>query len=254
MISVCMATYNGEGFLREQIDSILCQLGPEDELIISDDDSTDGTLGIIESYDDSRIRLLHHRRKPEYARIRHSRNFYYATDNFENALGVARGDYIFLSDQDDVWLEGKVEVMLKELQKVDFVMCNYNIIDDKNLMLMEMVIDEKFNFSKGYMLNLFTTPFLGCLIAFRRNVLYGCIPFPHKLIAHDLWIGCIACKQYKSQFLNMVLVNHRKHRGNTSNVNVKSINPIWMKIFYRIILLYQLLSHALWRKRGRNNG
>ena len=254
MISVCMATYNGERFLREQIDSILCQLGPDDELIISDDGSTDGTLEIIESYKDKRIKLLHHKKKSEYAKIKYSRNFYYATDNFENALQAAQGDYIFLADQDDVWMKDKISIMLKELQKVDFVMCNYNIIDDKNLILMEEVIEKKFNLSKGYILNLIITPFLGCLTAFKRSVLCDCISFPRNLIAHDLWIGCIACKSYKSKFINIVLVNHRKHISNTSNVNVKSKNPIWMKIYYRIIFLYQLLSHEFLEKLGRNDG
>lgn len=254
MTSVCMATYNGERFLREQIDSILCQLGPDDELIISDDGSTDGTLGIIESYGDSRIRLLHHERKAEYAKIRHSRSFYYATDNFENALKAARGEYIFLADQDDVWMENKVAVMREELQKVDFIMCNYNITDDKNLVVAEGVIGEGFNLSKGYMANLCATPFLGCLSAFRKTVLGSCLPFPRRLIAHDLWIGCIACRRYRSKFLAMVLVNHRKHRSNTSNVDAKSENPIWMKVGYRMLLLYQLVSHDLCRTRGGGNG
>ena len=61
MVSVCMATYNGERFIKEQIDSILCQLAAEDELIISDDGSTDKTLEVIESYGDNRIKVLHHK-------------------------------------------------------------------------------------------------------------------------------------------------------------------------------------------------
>ena len=129
MISVCMATYNGERFLREQIDSILCQLAPDDELIISDDGSTDGTLDIIQSYNDKRIKLLHHKKKSEYAKIKYSRNFYYATDNFENALQAAQGDYIFLADQDDVWMKDKAKLMSSYLDKFDCVMCNNQIID-----------------------------------------------------------------------------------------------------------------------------
>lgn len=236
-----MATYNGERFIKEQIDSILCQLSSEDELIISDDGSTDRTLDIISSYDDNRIKLLHHKKKPEYAKIKYSRNFYYATDNFENALQHAQGEYIFLSDQDDVWMENKVEVMCKELQNVDFVMCNYNIIDENN-QLMEECLFSNLNFFSGYILNLYNTPFLGCLFAFKRNVLTKCLPFPHNLITHDLWIGCIACKNFKRKFLNTVLVHHRKHTSNTSNVNKKSKNPFFIKILYRLRILIALFS------------
>ena len=59
MISVCMATYNGESFIRQQIDSIIAQLSPDDELIVSDDGSTDGTLAILNSYNYPRIKIYH---------------------------------------------------------------------------------------------------------------------------------------------------------------------------------------------------
>lgn len=95
MISVCMATYNGEEYIKEQLESILCQLGEMDEIIISDDGSTDNTLNIIESYNDSRIKIHINTGK---------HGFVY---NFENALQKAKGEYIFLSDQDDIWLPEK---------------------------------------------------------------------------------------------------------------------------------------------------
>lgn len=239
MISVCMATYNGERFLREQIDSILCQLNPEDELIISDDGSTDGTLEIITSYQDSRIKLLHHKKKPEYEKIKYSRNFYYATDNFENALTAAQGDYIFLADQDDVWMENKVKVMCTLLDEFDCVMCNYDIINDKNETIEKSLLSKQ-TISKSYVLNIFNTPFLGCLLAFKKNILKRSLPFPPSLIAHDLWIGCIAAKRFHFVYENEVLVLHRKHTNNTSFVNQKSNNPIFIKIIYRLKLLLYL--------------
>ena len=90
MISVCMATYNGEKYIQEQIDSILCQLSKDDELVISDDHSTDATCDIIKSYNDRRIKLFLN----ELAKG--------VTHNFENALLHSKGDIIFLADQDDV--------------------------------------------------------------------------------------------------------------------------------------------------------
>lgn len=100
MISVCMATYNGEKYIKEQIDSILKQLGSDDELVISDDGSSDGTIDIILGYHDPRIHL--------YKGSFHSPAF-----NFENALKNATGDFIFLSDQDDIWYDNKVPEILK---------------------------------------------------------------------------------------------------------------------------------------------
>jgi glycosyltransferase involved in cell wall biosynthesis len=95
-ISVCMATHNGARFIRRQLETILTQLAPGDEVVISDDSSTDGTLEIIDSFDDPRIRLFT------------GNTFFGPIFNFENALRKAMGEIIVLADQDDIWLDGKV--------------------------------------------------------------------------------------------------------------------------------------------------
>ena len=97
MISVCIATYNGARYIGEQLASILKQLSAEDEVVVSDDGSTDGTLDIVRSFNDRRIRIVDGPR-------RHS-----PTLNFEWALRNAKGEYIFLADQDDVWLPDKLK-------------------------------------------------------------------------------------------------------------------------------------------------
>src|SRR5687768_7806689 len=104
MISVCMATKNGETYIAEQLDSILPQLGATDELIISDDSSSDTTVKIIQSYNDHRIKLIQNHHLKGIAR------------NFEISLQASKGDFIFLADQDDVWVDGKVKVMLNYLR------------------------------------------------------------------------------------------------------------------------------------------
>ena len=96
MISVCMATYNGERYIKEQVSSIMQQLGENDELIVSDDGSSDSTLQVLDSFHDSRIKVFSGPRTG-------------LTYNFENAIKNANGDYLFLSDQDDVWECNKVE-------------------------------------------------------------------------------------------------------------------------------------------------
>lgn len=228
-----MATYNGERFLREQIDSILCQLNPEDELIISDDGSTDGTLEIIASYQDSRIKLLHHKKKPEYEKIKYSRNFYYATDNFENALTAAQGDYIFLADQDDVWLPNRVEKMVSVLNQYDCVMCNVNLIDQTG-----KVIKNHFFFKnpvpKNVLLYILKTRILGCCLAFRKGLLNYSLPFPRTLLSHDYWLGCIAIFNFNFFFLEEPLLLYRRTNFNVSTTSSKSENPLFYKVLYRL--------------------
>lgn len=104
MISVCIATYNGAATLHEQLSSILSQLSPDDEVIVSDDGSTDATLDVVRAFDNPIIHIVP---GPQTGS---------PIDNFEHALRQARGEYIFLSDQDDVWLEGKVQRMLAALK------------------------------------------------------------------------------------------------------------------------------------------
>ena len=106
MISVCMATYNGEKYIELQLRSILPQLSEDDEVIVSDDASTDQTLDVVRRLNDNRIKIVHHETDHGYTR------------NFENALKYAKGDYIFLSDQDDEWLPEKVQVTLQALPAV----------------------------------------------------------------------------------------------------------------------------------------
>lgn len=120
-ISVCMATYNGAKYLREQVDSILNQdltkyPDAELELLVSDDLSTDDTVKILESYNDSRIKIYHHTDKDKH-RHKYARPFFLSTANFGHAMSKATGDYIFLSDQDDVWLPLKVSKTLDLLQE-----------------------------------------------------------------------------------------------------------------------------------------
>ncbi len=250
MISVCMAAYNGARFIREQIDSILPQLGAEDELIVSDDGSTDGTLEILAEYAaaDARVKVLRHEKNPAYAKIKHSRNFYYATDNFENALRHAKGDYIFLSDQDDVWRNDKVGKMLPFLDEYDCVMSNNQIIDSAGNPL-NFFWGEKPPFGESVFVNLKRTPFLGCCMAFSRRAMDYILPFPQNLICHDLWMGCLCAHRKSLLFLQEPLHNYRYHENSVSpSVTANSKNPLLFRIKYRIAFLIQFYKRILFHK------
>ena len=125
MISVCIATHNGEQYIKEQLDSILCQLLSEDEVVISDDGSTDSTLEIIKGYNDPRIKIFNFKQPSKT-----SHTHIYASRNFENALKHAKGEYIFLSDQDDIWMPSKVAVCLGALKQNDMIVHNMEIVND----------------------------------------------------------------------------------------------------------------------------
>lgn len=160
-----MATYNGESYLYRQLASILEQLQYNDEVIISDDGSTDDTLKIIASFQDKRIKLL---RNP---------NERSPVSNFQHALLHASGEYIFLSDQDDIWFPNKVNGVLQILKDYDLV------VHDCNLQYKDQIIGNHFKIrksGKGLFKNLFKNRFLGNCMAFRRGILKYALPFPPR--------------------------------------------------------------------------
>lgn len=241
MISVCMATYNGEKFIKQQIDSILSQLEPTDELIISDDKSTDKTSQIILSYNDSRIKFYIHSDKPNYPKNKKDKNYFLATKNFENALNHAKGDYIFLSDQDDIWAENRIAKMTNVLknENADCVMCNFSTIDENG----KIIVEKGFSKSpiKKFLLGkIIKSRFVGSSMAFTKDLLKKTLPFPENLRAHDLWIGCFA-KNFI--FLDENLTYFRRHGDNVSTGIDKSKNSLVYKITYRIKFLFQYLNY-----------
>lgn len=240
-ISVCMATYNGERFVHEQIESILLQLENDDELIISDDASTDSTMSIINNLTDSRIRVIDNQS---------SRS---ATRNFENALCHATGDIIFLADQDDVWFYDKVRLMKLQLITHDLVVSNCNFIDENGQSLGGSFF-EYFHSGPGILKNFAKNTFLGNCMAFRRTVLERALPFPHELhkatrylIYQDVWLGLLANCLFRVVFIPQKLSGFRRHTNNASptEMGVKSPQSLGRKFHGRILLAVALLKRIL---------
>ncbi len=235
MISVCMATYNGEAFVREQLLSILSQLSAEDEVLIADDGSTDATLEIIQSLKDPRIQII----PPSPRRLG-------PVYNLERVLSRAQGKWIFLADQDDVWLPGKVSKVLAEFEKT----------------AADCILHDAFFYRKnqegtwecgnrifeirpphhGIFSNVKKNSYTGCCMAFRRNLLDKALPFPQSLPMHDQWIGLCAEKTKKARFLREPLIKYRIHLHNATDLANGKRASLGQKILWRWSLVRILLS------------
>ena len=206
-VSVALAAYNGMRFLDGQIDSILPQLESGDELVVSCDPSTDGTWEHLKtlSEKDGRIRPF-----PGTGQG--------VQENFENALTHCVGDVIFLSDQDDVWLPGKVAAVLDALEKTGagIVLHDARVTDAEGNIL-EPSFFRMRGCKPGYLRNLLKNSYIGCCMAFRKEVLLPALPFPGNIPMHDQWLGLIGSRFFPVVFLEQPLILYRRHGENVSS-------------------------------------
>lgn len=229
MISVCVATYNGGKYISKQIDSILSQLSDCDEIIVSDDGSKDKTLDLVLNFHDKRIKIFKNTGK------------HGVVPNFENALIKAKGDIIFFSDQDDIWAEKKVQIMLNELKNADLVVHDA-LIMDKDDKVSDINYYSLRKPHTGYWKNLMRNCFVGSCLAFKKEMLPYVLPFPKHILWHDMWIGLMVSKKGKVKFINDKLLYYRRHGDNASATGEKSTFSRWKQLKYRLqMLFYSLL-------------
>jgi len=229
-VSVCMATYNGEKYIFEQLKSIL-NSDKITEVIISDDGSTDKTKNIIESFKDKRIKIIE---GPKKGLIK----------NFENSIKNATGKFIFLSDQDDVWLDNKVDIMLEKLCKYDLV-CSDCFVTNKDLEVTTQSFFKLNKSKKGIFKNIVKNSYLGCCIGFNQKLVKDILPFPEKIGMHDWWIGLVAELKYSTLFLEEKLIYFRRHSNTNSITACESNFSISRKIKWRLTIAYSLLKKIL---------
>ena len=230
-ISVCIATYNGEKYIKEQLASILSQLGSDDEIVISDDNSTDRTVNIVKQFKDKRLKIYLNNNGKGYV------------SNFENALNKAIGYYIFLADQDDVWVENKVQYCLAQLENYDLVVSDAVVVDENKALISTSFFAMRKCY-RSFLGNILKFGYLGCCMAFKRKILERALPFPsnHKLCTHDYWLFLVAKTYYKSKISDEKLIIYRRHGLNTSTGGFLNNTSIFFKAKYRIYLLFNLIK------------
>jgi len=217
-VSIILPTYNGYQYISSLLDSILLQTYKDIEYIIIDDKSADNTVRIIQNYmkKDSRINL--------YINLVHLG----INKNFERGIKLAKGNYIFLCDQDDLWDRTKVEKMVNKIK------CGYGLVycDLKVIDVTGKVISRSFHRLIGTD-NLYTkniTKYLlfrnltnGCSICFKRELINDIIPFPDNII-YDWWLMFKVSLKYKIGKLDEQIMSYRIHDSNAIGFSIISKN------------------------------
>ena len=229
-ISVALASYNGEIFIKQQIETILSNLRENDELIISDDGSTDNTIQIVKQINDPRIRIIEGPGKG-------------VISNFENAINACTGDYIFLSDQDDIWESDKVLKVLETFHKTNCTCVLHDALV-VNGEATEVVLDSFFSFRNskaGILKNLWKNSYIGCCMAFTSSMKKYIVPIPSDMgkVFHDQWIGLMCEKHGKSVFIQDKLIKYRRHDNNQSNMHRYSL---FQMVTNRLSLIKNLIK------------
>lgn len=205
-VSVAMAVYNGGKYLNEQMGSIINQLTSDDELVVSDNMSTDDSREIILSYFKTypNIRIVECREPG-------------IIPNFENAIRSCYGKYIFLADQDDVWKPSKIDIVLKEFEEseADLILHNCDYVDE-NLVPLHKTLFRDRHAKPGFHRNLLYNAYQGCCMAFKRELSPLICPIPRDIAMHDQWIGLLAEKTGVVDFFDERLILYRRHRGSNS--------------------------------------
>jgi glycosyltransferase involved in cell wall biosynthesis len=213
-----MAAYNGAKYIEEQIHSILPQLTRDDELVIVDDSSTDNTYEVVSALNDSRIRLS-----------RNQSNIGYV-GTFERAIGLSRGEFIFLSDQDDIWLGGRVEAMILTLEKNLVVASNFRYFGGKPRKIESLRLrtsDSRRTWRNIFALWIGIRPYYGCAMAFRRAAKDIILPFPTFMReTHDQWIALIGNLSGSIFHLETDTLTRRLHEENATPKKLRSARQI----------------------------
>jgi glycosyltransferase involved in cell wall biosynthesis len=240
VISVCMATFNGARFVERQVATILEQLEPGDELVVSDDGSTDGTVALVRAFVDSRIRILEG--KPFHSPLR----------NFERAVSHAAGDTIVLADQDDAWLPNKLplvrDLFAGETARPYLVVLDARIVDEEERVVYPSV-QARLDAGPGLVKNIWANRYLGCCMAFSRDLLDVALPFPDGVDMHDIWLGQLCERIGTTAFIPVTTMLYRRHDDTATGFELR-FQPV-QQVRRRAVLVWELARRGRRRSTAR---
>lgn len=214
-ISIAIATYNGQKYIEQQLQSIINQNVVPDEVVICDDKSTDNTFNIVESFSKRapfKVSYYQNEIKLGYA------------GNFNKAISLTSGDLVFLCDQDDYWFPNKIEkiVQIAESYPESLVIMNDAALTDHELNTTGLTKLGQIR-SSGFSDRNFV---MGCCVAVRRELLDICLPIPFEFTAHDNWIVLIAYELNRRKLVTDVLQYYRRHDVNTSTYIINRLTRV----------------------------
>ncbi len=180
--------------------------------MVNDDGSTDGTLSILGSYSDARIKIL-----PFDKHLGPLRGF-------ERAITYSRGDFIFLCDQDDIWQPQKVQTMIRVFDdpRVLAVVSDAIVVDASDRVLLNSFQNWRGS-AEGFWRNWMKNGFLGCCMAFRGSVKDKLLPFPQHINMHDEWIGLYCSVAGRVRFIDNLLTRYRRHGNNVTGMSHRGV-------------------------------
>lgn len=232
MISIAMAAYNGERYIAEQIESILTQTISDFELIVVDDCSKDKTYDICQNYasKDNRIKVFRNENNMGYVK------------NFEKALSLTKGEYVAMSDQDDVWTPNHLEVLLNNLGG-KALSCGNVTITDANLFPTGHKLGDMYQVAKmpaddiDKLMSIIyiTGRYQGASMLFRKELKEEILPFPEGIAYHDFWISCLACLFGGINYTDKCIASYRIHGNNVSGDH--KIQMCRIRSFARLCLI-----------------
>ncbi|QVJ80367.1 Glycosyltransferase involved in cell wall bisynthesis [Prevotella sp. khp1] len=248
MISIALATYNGEEFLREQLDSVLNQTFQDFEIIVCDDCSKDQTLAILEEYKKRDERISVYKNDCKLGFIK----------NFEKAIRYCKGEYIALCDQDDRWVPEHLSILLNIIGDKPIACGNARFIDRYGNDLRSTLIDRDhlvLPIMSGtdllYRLFFYRNTFQGASMLINRKFLEVALPIPEVAKYHDLWLSILSCMYGGLAFTSEIVNEYRQHGNNYSNSSEKGTNrykhfcyTLLINVYsdYRMDIINELLS------------
>ncbi len=204
LISIAMATYNGHLFLEAQLESIISQTYRNIEIVITDDGSSDDTVSILQRYRDA---------FPFFTIFINSNNRG-VTKTFENSIKNCKGEYIALSDQDDIWAQNKIETLYNNIGTADAIYANSLLVNEK-ANSMGIKFSQLMNLKSYYS----GAPFLmgncvpGHAMLLSSKFAFSVLPFPDNML-FDRWLSFCAASNNGIKYVDEVLVKYRQHANN----------------------------------------